>query len=347
MRKLVTLALYAALLFGAAGPASASPPSTICAGEDLIAAMAPPQRAALDAAVASVPHAQGILWQATRGDARITIVGTYHFPDPRHAPLVARLTPEIAAAAALFVEAGPQEEARLAAALAEDPTLMADTDGPTLAERLAPADWHALSRAMEARGFPAVLTSRMRPWYVATMLSLSPCMMRQAAEKGDAGGLDHQLIDVAVQTGTPVTALEPWDTLFDIFAGLSDAEEMDMIRSALPSAAHADDYATTLLNAYFKGDIWQIWEFGGQEARDAPGMSAQQVEAQMQLTQDRLMNRRNRAWIAPLTAGAQDAAKRGKAVVAAFGALHLPGEAGVLRLLERDGWTVAALPVPG
>mgnify|MGYP002652706691 CR=1 FL=1 len=33
---------------------------------------------------------------------------------------------------------------------------------------------------------------------------------------------------------------------------------------------------------------------------------------------------------------------RGKPVVAAFGALHLPGKDGVLRLLERDGWTITA-----
>ena len=37
---------------------------------------------------------------------------------------------------------------------------------------------------------------------------------------------------------------------------------------------------------------------------------------------------------------AVDAAGRGKGVVAAFGALHLPGDNGVLRLLERDGWTI-------
>ena len=35
------------------------------------------------------------------------------------------------------------------------------------------------------------------------------------------------------------------------------------------------------------------------------------------------------------------AAAQGKPVVAAFGALHLPGETGVLRLLQAEGWTIA------
>ena len=40
---------------------------------------------------------------------------------------------------------------------------------------------------------------------------------------------------------------------------------------------------------------------------------------------------------------AEKAATRGKGIVAAFGALHLPGEQGILRLLEKDGWTIERL----
>ena len=38
----------------------------------------------------------------------------------------------------------------------------------------------------------------------------------------------------------------------------------------------------------------------------------------------------------------QGIARVAEGVAAAFGALHLPGEDGVLRLLERDGWTITA-----
>ena len=52
-------------------------------------------------------------------------------------------------------------------------------------------------------------------------------------------------------------------------------------------------------------------------------------------------------WVAEeMGVTAEQAAKSQGYVVAAFGALHLPGEQGVLRLLERDGWTVTALPSP-
>ena len=99
----------------------------------------------------------------------------------------------------------------------------------------------------------------------------------------------------------------------------------------------------TLTDAYLAGDVWTIWEFGRFDAYRNSGLSRDQVDAQMALAQDRLMEARNRAWIAPLIDGARTAARQGRGIVAAFGALHLPGEQGVLRLLERDGWTVARL----
>lgn len=328
------LALLAVLaLSGTAGAAD-------CAGRDLIADLSPDQRARLDRAVEGVPHARGIFWRATKGEARIEIAGTYHFPDPRHEATIARMAPLIAQAGALLVEAGPAEEARLTEELRRDPALMIDAGGPTLPERLGPKDWPAVAAAVEQRGMPAVLASRLRPWYVAMLLGLSPCMLDQAQAAGGREGLDHRLIDLARDGGVPVVALEPWNTLFTLFQGLTPDEEEDMIRAALPAARLADDYAATALAAYFRGDVWQVWEFGRMDALAASGLPPEAVDRQMALAEERLMARRNRSWIGPLTQAAQAAAAQGKPVVAAFGALHLPGETGVLRLLQAEGWTI-------
>lgn len=312
-----------------------------CTGDNLIDALSVEERAELDAAIAGVPHARGLQWEATKGAARILMIGTYHFNDPRHDATIAALRPQIANADALLVEAGPAEEERLSAALAADPTLMVNTDSPTLPERLSPEEWERLSQALAERGMPAVMSAKLRPWYAATMLGFSPCMLEQVAETGEAGGLDQRLIEAAESEGVPVRALEPWDTLFTLFAGMSPAEELDMIRAALPAADHADDYAVTLADAYFAGESWLIWEFGRLDAYRTSGLDRAAVDAQVALMRENLMDRRNRAWIAPLTGAAEAAAGRGKGIVAAFGALHLPGAEGVLSLLEREGWTVS------
>lgn len=314
-----------------------------CTGSDLFAQMPADLRADLDDAVAAVPYPEGILWRATKDDQSILMVGTYHFSDPRHQIVLDWVADDIANAGALFVEAGPKEEARLTRALSEDPSLMVDATGPTLPERLGDDEWQQLSQAMSDRGTPAVITSKLRPWYVAMMLGISPCMMSQMQDQGGVEGLDHLLVKAAEDKGVPVNALEPWDTVFSIFGDLTAEQEIDMIRASLPLAAHADDYAVTLGDAYFKGDIWMIWEFGRFDAYRNSGLSREKVDEQMELAQVQLMDKRNQSWIAPLTKGAREAAVDGKGIVAGFGALHLPGEQGVLRLLEKDGWTVERL----
>lgn len=318
-----------------------------CTGRNLIEALPADERAALERAAASIPHGHGLFWQAEKGDQRITLIGTYHFQDPRHAAALERFGPEIDRAGALLVEAGPEEEARLAAALAADPGLIVDPTGPTLPERLDAQEWAALARALEVRGVPAVIASRMKPWYVAVMLGVSPCMIEAVRERGDAGGLDHLLTARAAEAGVPVRALEPWDTVFTLFEGMTPAEEEDMLRAAMPAAEYADDYTVTLADAYFAGDSWLIWEFGRFDAYRNAGLTRAEVDAQMALAQEKLMDGRNAGWIAPLEQAAAEAAARGKGVVAAFGALHLPGEHGVLRLLENRGWRVGPIGIEG
>ncbi|MBM3606095.1 MAG: TraB/GumN family protein [Alphaproteobacteria bacterium] len=335
-------ALVPVLLMALSGAAGAQSP--ICEGRNLFDTMSAEQAAVIEAAVEGVPFRRGLLFEATRGDQRITLAGTYHFDDPRHQQMVERLRPLIAEAATLFVEAGPDEEARLTRALTEDPTLMVDPTGPTLPERLSDEEWQALAAAMSDRGTPAILASRMRPWYVSMMLGISPCMIRTMAEQGgQVAGLDHLLTAEALEAEVPVRALEPWDTVFTLFADLTPQQEIDMIRASLPAASHADDYAVTLTDAYFAEDVWKIWEFGRFDAYANSGLPRDEVDQQMELAQGRLMDDRNRAWIAPLTAGAAEAAAEGKAVVAAFGALHLPGEAGVLNLLKNEGFQITRL----
>lgn len=324
------------LALGLGQPAAAQD----CKGRNLLADLPPAQLAELRAASRAVPYHQGLFWRATKGAQQVTLIGTYHFDDPRHGNAMARFGADIDAAGALLVEAGPAEEERLSDAMRKDPALIVDANGPTLPERMPAEDWRALIAAMEARGMPAVVTSRLRPWYVSVMLGISPCMIEATKRKGDTGGLDHQLIARAERADVPILALEPWDTVFSLFADMTPEEEIDMIRAAMPAAEYADDYAVTLAEAYFSGESWLIWEFGRQDAYANSGLGRAEVDQQMRFAQDKLMDGRNRSWIAPIEKAAAQAAGQGKGIVVGFGALHLPGRDGVLSLLQQRGWTI-------
>jgi len=58
------------------------------------------------------------------------------------------------------------------------------------------------------------------------------------------------------------------------------------------------------------------------------------------LFEQKMLTDRNASWVDRLLEQAQ-----GQKVFAAVGAAHLPGEIGVLRLLENDGFEITRLPL--
>jgi uncharacterized protein len=341
----------------------------MCTGDDLLETMAADKRAALTAAADAVPYSHGILWQAERPGARVILLGTYHLADPRHAAILTRIEDFLPDAAALLVEAGPEEEARLKKTMAEDVGVMINTSGPTLPERLNPEEWESLSMAALERGLPPFMAAKMKPWFVSMMLSMSPCMLAEQKAAGKMTGLDAQLMAMAAAAAVPVSALEPWDTVLTLFAGLNADQELDMLRGSLQAALTADDNAATLANAYFAEFPQLIWEFGRQQALEDGKLSPEAVAAQMDLAEEVLIGRRNRDWVPVIeqaldAAEAKVAAKAGGTktadaeaqtaeapengaaqVVVAVGALHLPGQRGLLTLLAERGFTVTRLPL--
>lgn len=307
-----------------------------CDGDDLIAAMAAPDRAVLIAAADSVPFANGNLFRATRADQVIDLIGTYHLPDPRHDALLVQAAPLIARAGALLVEAGPREESALQAAVRSRPEFLFRTSGPDLPALLGDDIWQAVAVQMQARGVAPATAARLRPWYLAMLLGIPPCAMA-AAQEGQKG-LDGRLIAAAEARGIPVQPLEPFDTLFSLFDSLTLDDELDMIRGTLSMADSPEDMAVTLGNAFFAGRSRLLWDFARTRALAMPGADRERTRQQFDLMEEVMMLRRNRAWIPVLT----EAASRGP-VLAAFGALHLSGAEGVLALLEAEGWQVERL----
>lgn len=308
-----------------------------CAGQDILPTLDATQRAAIASAVDSLAYGRGNSWRATKGDAVIHILGTYHLDDPRHDAVMERLAPAIDAARTVLVEAGPEEQAALQAEMARHPDRLFTTEGPTLPERLDEADWKALAAAMQERGMPAFLAAKMQPWYVAMLLGIPACAMADMA--GDPNGLDTRIIARAALHDIPVRALEPYDTVFTLFDDMAPAEQIDMIRTTLAMNARAEDFAATLSAAYFAEDVRATWELGRIAALELPGETQETVDADLALMEELLMFRRNRSWIPVIEAAAAEGP-----VFVAFGALHLSGQDGVLALLEREGFTIERQP---
>ncbi len=307
-----------------------------CIGTNLIAALPPAEQSALRATAQSVPYPDGNLWRATRGTQTIHLIGTYHLDDPRHAATMIRLAPVIAEAANLLVEAGPAEEAALSERVAREPGVMMITDGPTIPELLSEPEWQDLSSAMRDRGIPAFMAAKMRPWYLSMMLGIPACDMAKIAERG---GLDALIMAAAKQRGIPVKALEPYDTLFGLFADMPQADQLAMVRSALQLEPDAENMSVTLADSYFAEESRLIWDFMRVSLNALPDADPARTDADMALMEAALMTTRNQNWIPVIEAYAA----KGPLLVA-FGALHLSGDHGVLTLLAAQGFKLERLP---
>lgn len=314
--------LFWLALAGAVGAAPA------CGGRDLLAAMTPAARAAL---IGTAPYPEGNFWRATRGATTIVVAGTYHLNDPRFDPVVAQLQPFLDQADTLLLEAGPDEEKQLKDDVAAHPERIVNATGPTLPEALSASEWAALSDALRLRGMPPFVASKFQPWYVAMLLDLPPCQLAASA----ANGLDARLTLMAQARHIPIVALEPWDTTFHLFTGMSFDTQLGMLRMSLAGEASAADLNTTLTNAYFAGQHRLIWEFGRQNALAAPGANPAAFD-QLERT---LLTDRTQSWMPGLLAVAD-----GHSVVVAVGAAHLGGNEGMLNLLHLAGFALHRLP---
>lgn len=306
-----------------------------CVGQDIVEAMPAMERQALEAQAHAQPYAVGNYWRATKGDQEITLIGTYHLQDGRHAETLARLAPALERAELVLVEAGPEEMAALKKRMSDAPELMVITDGPTLPERLSPEVWEQLSAAVRKRGVPPFMAAKMQPWYLAMLLSIPPCAMSATTEEG---GLDALVIEAASARNLPLRGLEPYDTLFDIFGGLSEADQLAMVTSALALQDRSEDMSVTMANSYFREEGRLIWELTRTLTLSLPGYTPERVDAEFAAMEEAINFARNRRWIPVLT----EAAEAGP-VLAAFGSLHLSGSEGVLALLEAEGFTLERL----
>ncbi len=323
------LTCFAALTF------LATPLFAQCAGQNLFDALPRQDMAALEAAADAAPFATGNFWRATRGDEVITVIGTYHFDDPRHDPTLTAVTPLIRSAATVMVEAGPKEEKQLLDLMARDPSKMMIVDGPSLIQRM-PADlWNRLSAALAQRGIPGFMAAKLQPWYVNVLLAVPPCAMAQMV---DPKGLDGLVIDTAEAAGVPVAALEPFDTVFKVFDMMTEADQLAMIEATLAMEDRSEDFSATLADSYFAGESRLMWELMRQISYQTPGTTRAQVDIEFSRMEEALMASRNRNWIPVLEKAAADGP-----VFAAFGALHLSGREGVLALLEAEGFTIEPL----
>ena len=262
------------------------------------------------------PFAEGVLFRVERGDAAPShVFGTIHAEDPRVLDLPDEVESAFAASEQFVMEVIMD-----VATLAASAKAMLFTDGRTLETEVGAERYQQALALLAERGYPELMVRMLKPWAVATVLSTP------APETGEF--LDLVLYQRALAAGMAVHGLESVDEQLGIFDALSSEEQLVVLDDALENQELMPLIYQRLLGAYLDRDLAELMAVNSEYLEDGDRRLAGKITSMV-------VDKRNRH-MAERMAMLIDA---GGAFVA-VGALHLPGETGVLRLLEQQGYQV-------
>lgn len=259
----------------------------------------------------------GLLWRIERAGVEPSyLFGTMHSGDPRVVQLPKPVQRAFDQSRSLTLEVvlDPQSLLAMTSAL-----LM--TDGNTLESLIGRRLYERSLEAMSARGIPEMLLANMKPWAVAVTL-MTP--------SGDSGVvLDHVLYRDAVAAGKRVHGLETVAEQMGLFDDLPLKDQITLLKDTLDGLDTITHLLEEIQVAYLERDLKRLLELNEISMRDSdPQLAAT-------FTRKVIVERNHR-----MAERMQSGLHKGQQFIA-VGALHLPGEEGLLKLLSERGYRLS------
>jgi len=268
-------------------------------------------------------YGEGLLWKLERaGEPANYLFGTMHIADPRilDLPEAVRAAFDASRLAVFEVIIDPQGQAEIA-------KKMILTDGRTLDQLLSPELYRQVLETATTYGMPETMVRLLKPWALIPIFSFPPEQYARVAS-GEAP-LDDWLQKQARAQGIEVQALETLEEQLSLFDDAPEADQVDMLELTVKDRAKTLTQFDELIAAYLAQDASAIYD----QMTDV----ADSEEARLSETfeQDFVVARNLR--MAERLADKID----GGGVFVAVGALHLPGEDGLVHLMEQSGYNIS------
>jgi len=263
-----------------------------------------------------LPFSQGVLFQIEKEGVSVGyLFGTIHSEDQRILALPGPVERAFTESPRLYLEVD-MDAANLLASVAG----MLLDDGREITDILEPSLYQRTVSAAAQLGLPEVALRHYKPWALAMLLSLPP------VETGQF--LDLVLYQRAKALNKEVVGLETIREQLDLFDTLSEDDQVILLRDTLNNLDQLPTIFQALLNRYLRQDLQGLVEIN-QQLLDT---SASELAHRFQV---KAVDERNQRMVERLLAPLGEGG-----VFAAVGALHLPGEQGMLRILERRGYRI-------
>ncbi len=274
-------------------------------------------------------NADAIFWKVEKqGQKPSWLLGTMHLADPQIATIPEDAKQAILESDTLVIESiealDQQAAAKAMAGLAHLTLLSSGTLSDLISDDLE----DELELAVTQRGVPMALADRMQPWLIATTVSLPVCeiIRKQNGERV----LDAELAEFAMNQGTDVRGLESVAEQLTAIASLPIDYHVSALEETLASGDLAVDMIETMKILYKQermGVVFPLMKSIMPETGSGEGVAQ---------FQEALIDKRNHIMAERVLPILND----GPTFVA-VGALHLPGETGLVKLLRDAGYTVS------
>jgi len=264
---------------------------------------------------------KGLLWEIDKpGLTPSCLFGTIHSEDPRVNNLspIVRNCFEQADSVSLEVQMDIPTMLKAASA-------MVFTGTQSLEQLVDNAFYEQIVEALRQYNIPSIVVKKLKPWAVIAILSTPPMKTGEF--------LDLLLYKKARQLQIRTYGLEKVEEQLAVFEELPLSDQIVLLKETLKRLDDMPIIFAKLHELYLKRDLTALMKFSIEYMRDNSDNKHLSETFYKRIVDDRNLIMAKRM---------QKRLQEGKAFIA-VGALHLPGEKGVLKLLQTRGYRVSSL----
>lgn len=263
------------------------------------------------------------LWKASSEKGTLYIQGSSHILKPEHYPLAPTIETAYSNSTALILEVDMKDmlspktqQLIMGKAMLEPPQ--------SLQNILSPETYANLEKACKETGLPMEAIQQFKPWFATTTLTLVK-MQKMGFDSNN--GLDKYFYDKAMADSKEVIGLETLTMQIDLFDSLSNTDPDSFVNHSLNEIKLLEPQVNDLITAWETGDMATLEKLMKESFNEYPDLYRTFVTD------------RNKDWAVKLS----KMIKKDETYMVVVGAGHLPGELGLLKLMENNGFTIEQL----
>lgn len=303
-----------------------------CTGTNLVKQLRkedPSKLAAISAEAEKFENGDSIFWKVSRkGTKPSWLFGTMHSADKRILALMEKIRPGFDAASSVIIENTDSLEGGKSTDTVAVLKQYAFLEAGTTLDSLVPqSDLPVLKEALASRHMAWASARQMQPWLVTASIAIPVCDLQ--AKAAGVAVLDALIGATAKKQGKTLIGLESVEEQFKAVSSIPFEFHVNALNETLKLSHLSDDLMETTKSLYLEGKTgWMLPLVRSFAPETYTGKGYADFQRLLLTNRNHLMAER-----------AAEHLEKGNAFMA-VGALHLPGEEGLVALLRKAGFTL-------